>query len=357
MALTVPTVVTESIAPAPIRAPLQNVRGAGVDVSGLTQGIDQLEDARRRADLQLSQIRISGAETEILNRWNARLNEDDDAYYKLGGEDAVNGLDPRMSELDQIAAEVMGNLKNGTERRLLTDALAIRRMNNRTKMSLHSFDSRQQWDKDTALANRQAQLEAAVNDSSPENLRLTKERIIDETNAISKIDHLPPEAAALNAETAVSAMYTAAIESVIANERPFLALEMLDLYGAEIQAADETKLRERLDEVTLASESRDLASDAAEHSGDAEEQLKFIQRKYGKNPTPRQTNIIERASQKAITARAQIETAQGIARSENFNFLAERVIAATNGGARGIEIIESLQTAFCNHWLADRNDV
>lgn len=340
------TVVTESVEAAPIRAPLQSVQGAGVDVSGLVQGIDQFAAAKESADNQLSQIRLSSAETEILNRWNARLNEDDDAYYKLGGEDAVNSLDLYMNEQDQIATEVMGRLKNGTERRILADALAIRRMNNRTKMSLHSFDSRQDWDRNTALANRQAQLEAAVNDTSPENLRLTRERIIDETNAISAIDHLPPEAAQQNAETAVSAMYTAAIEGVIANERPFLALEMLDRYGAEIQATDETKLRERLDEVTLASESRDLASDAAEHSNNAEEQLKFIDGKYGKNPSPRETEIIERAKQKAINARAQIETAQGVARSENFNFLGERVIAATNGGARGIAIIEALQRAY-----------
>ena len=348
MGITVPTVVTESIAPAPIRAPLQSVSGAGVDVSGLTEGIDQFRDAKVRAENQLSQIRISGAETEILNRWNARLVEDKDAFYKDGGQSGYERLEPSMQELDDIATEVMGGLKNGTERRILTEALTLRRMNHRSKMSLTAFDWRQDWDKDTALANRAAQFEAAVNDTSPENLRLTRERIIDETNAISKIDHLPEEAATLNAATAVSQMYTAAIEGVIANERPFLALEMLERYGDQIQADDKTALRDKLAEVTLASESRDLATDAAEHSNDPREQLKFIEKKYGKNPTPRQTEIIERATQKASINRNQIETADGIFKKENFDFLGARVIEQTTNaaGLRGIEIIEFLQRQF-----------
>lgn len=344
------TVVTESVESAPIRTPLQSIRGAGVDTSGLARGIMSGAEAIERGNLQLSQIRISEAETEILNRWNARLNEDDDAYFKKGGQDAVESLDPYMKELDEIASEVMGRLKTGTERRLLTEALTLRRMNNRTKMSLRSFDARQEWDKDTALANRLAQFEAAANDPSPENLKLTRVRVVDETNAISKIDHLPKEAADRNAEVAVSQMYTAAIEAVIAAEQPFLALEMLNRYGSkgsdEILNDDETKLKLRLNEITVAAESRNLAIDAREHSDNAEQQLKFIERKYGKNPNARQTEIIERASQKASTTRNQIETAQGIARSENFNFLGERVIAATQQGNSGIAIIEALQTAF-----------
>ena len=163
-------------------------------------------EAVERGNLQLSQIRISDGETEILNRWNARLNEDEDDYFKLGGEDAVEGLDSYLKENDDIAKDVMGRLKTGRERRILTNALALRRMNNRTKMSLHSFDARQQWDRTTALANRQAQFEAALNDPSPENLRLSRERVIDETDAISKIDHLPQEAAELSARVAVSGM-------------------------------------------------------------------------------------------------------------------------------------------------------
>ena len=137
-------------------------------------------------------------------------------------------------------------------------------------------------------------------------------------------------------------MYTTAIEGVIANERPFLALEMLDRYGAEIQAADETKLRDRLSEITLASESRDLALEAREHSDDPREQLKFIQRKYGKNPTPRQTEIIERARQKATIRENQKATAEGRVKADNYDTLAGAISRdAAQGGS--ITVVDDLR--------------
>jgi hypothetical protein len=350
MGLTVPTVVTESVRSAPIRAPLQPVQGAGVDVSGLTQGLDIAGQAMEKAELQLSQIRISSAETDILNRWNARLNEDDDAYFKSGGQDAVERLDPSMQELDQIASEVMGGLKNGTERRILTDALALRRMNNRTKMSLHSFDSRQEWDENTALGNRAAQIESAINDPSPENLRLSRERVIDETNAISKIHHLPPEAAEVNAAMAVSGMYKKVIDNLIAQQRPFEAMEAFARYGPagtdEILGDDETELTASLAEMTIAVQSSALALEARNSSDNAKEQLAHARNKFGNNPNPQEIAVIEAATAKVTAQRSQEETADGIANKENYDYLGEQIMAALRvpGASRGIELIEGLRS-------------
>lgn len=340
-----PTVVTESVAIRPLQIPLQGSNA--IDVSGLTRGIDVATDVLERTRLQLSEIRISGAETAILNRWNARLIEDDDAYFKLGGQDAVESLDTFYQEIDDIVNEEMTNrLKTATEKRLLRDALALRRMNNRSKMAMHSFDARQEWDKTTALANRAAQFEAAISDPSPENLRLSRERIIDETNAISKVDNLPPEAAELNRGIAVSKMYRGTIENLIAQQKPFQAQAIFDRYEKEILGEDQTDLTEALSKATIAAESSALALEARQTGGSAEEQLDFVRRKFGKNPSAAQREVIESALSKVTTQRNQIETAQGIARSENYNFLGERVIAATSSGARGIEIIEQLEGLF-----------
>ena len=339
------TVVTESVQAAPIRAPLQSVQGAGVDVSGLARGIMSGAEAIERGNLQLSQIRLSEAETEVINRWNSRLHTDDDAYYKLQGKDSVEALDERMKELQQIQNDVSDRLKTGTEKRIFNNAMAGRHQQNRVKMATRSFDERQQWDKTTAIANIQAQLESASTDSSIENLKVTKARIEEEAASIARIDGLPPEEQARAAGVAVSGMYRAAIETTLITDLDH-AQSLFDRFDSEILSDDRTAISKALKEQTIASKSRSLAIDAREHSDNAEEQLKFIERKLGKNPSARQTEIVERAKQKATTARLQIETTQGIARSENFNFLGERVIAATQGGARGIAIIESLQSAF-----------
>ncbi len=269
------TVVTESVGSAPIQAPLQ--RDRGVDVSGLAQGFDVAADAFEKANLQLSQIRLSEAETEVMARWNARLYEDDDAYYKLQGKESVEALDDRMKELAEIQNDVSSRLQTGREKRIFNTAMTGRHQQSRVKMSMRSFDERQQWDKTTSIANMQAQLESAANDSSVENLRVTKARIEEEAASIARIDGLPPEEQARAAGVAVSGMYRAAIETTMIADLDH-AQSLFDRFGDEILADDRLAISKALKDRTITQRSREEADRIRANGGTLEDQLAAARR-------------------------------------------------------------------------------
>ena len=349
---TVPTVSGRTVAPRPITSPLQR---APSDAGGqaLAQGFIKAGDSLRRADAQISAITLSEADAAFIERSNKRLYLDDDAYFKRQGKDAVDGLGGATAELDEIRDQVAEEfLTSATENQIFAANANKRSQLAKVKMGAHSFDERQKWDRSVSVANVQQQLESAANDPSESNLELVAVRLAEEVKNIAKIDGAPPETQQQNIEEALSKMYTAAVESALTSN-PNYGRSLFESYKDVILHDDEQKLRDQIDKITIASDSRDLAREAAQESDNLEEQLKFIERKFGSNPNPNQTEIIERASQKATTARNQIETAQGIARSENYNFLGERVIAATKDGARGVAIIEALEQAFPDRFAGD----
>jgi len=324
---TVPTIETESVGIKPLRLPLQP--SLAVDPSGLTRGLDVAADALERSQLQLSEIRISGAETAILNRWNARLVEDEDAYFKLGGKDAVESLDTFYQEIDDIVNEEMTNrLTTGTEKRLLRDALALRRMNNRSKMSIHSFKSLQQWDKETAFANRAAQYEAAANDPSPENLRLSRERVIDETNAMSKIDGFQPESkvAIQNAKTAVSTMYRVAVEALMPDQLA-RANSVFERYSKEMNFNDREAVNDRLRTFTVSQTSREHTEVISNMRDKDGTRLSLAEQLSVADNTVKDVEILELTRQKLVIRDNQVTTAEGKQRSDDYQFLGAGAIS------------------------------
>ncbi len=331
----VPTLETERIRSRPLSIPRQQP-----DLR-VAQAGAQVVDALQKAEVQRSQIRLSEAEGEAIRRWNAVSYENDDAYFKLQGKVAVESLDDRYKVLDDITSDISeSGLRNDTEKRVFADALRQRRELMRIKMAMHSFDERQRWDKETALANIIAQTESAANDSSVENLRLTRARIEDEAKGYAKADGMGEEATNVYVQLKVSHMYRKAIEGTLGTDLTH-ARELFERFGDQLSSDDRTAVRKQLREFGFADDSRVLMAEAVSVSDSLEDQLTFIDRKFGPKPDARQREVIERARSKATVRDNQIASAQGRQRSEDFNFLGNLVIEAARDGSTNV--IEGLQ--------------
>lgn len=315
----VPTLETESVRIRPLQIPLQS--GSAVDVSGLARGLDVAGDALERSRLQLSQIRLSGAEAELVSRWNARLYEDEDAYFKLEGEDSVKSLDERMRELGEIQNDVMGTLTTGTEKRIFNDAMSGRHQQHRVKMSLRSFDERQAWDRATAIANVQAQLESASNDPSIENLKITKARIQEETATIARVDGAPPETQAQAAAVAVSGMYRVAIENSMITDLDH-AQSLFDRFSDEIISADRKAITEDLKEHTIRQRSREESDRISAGGGSLESQLAAARR-------IKNTEVMDETVRRVTNRFNQNEAARSEINRDAYQALGQDLLAGT----------------------------
>ncbi len=341
---TVPQVTQASVPLRPSRArpPFQGPLLA--DVRPVGEGLVRAGEALRVADLQISEITLSEADAEFTRRINQRLFVDEDAYFKLTGKDAVMARQEAIEALDKIRDEVSAELlTSGRERSIFTLAANKRAELAKLKIVSHSFKERQRWDRSTSVANMQEQLESATNDPSFENLEHIVIRIAEEAANIAKIDGVDPR---VGVAIAVSGMYTAAIESAIANDDLEHANNIMSRFAEDdILSADEIALRTKLKEGKLIAASNKLTEDAMRaHPDSPVEQLEFVEKFGGENDTDRE--IRRRAKAKTTTAESQRNTAENAQRSDDYNFLGERVITARRSGAAGLVIVEQLQALF-----------
>jgi len=279
---TVPTVSGRTVAPRPITSPLQR---APSDAGGqaLAQGFIKAGDSLRRADAQISAITLSEADAAFIERSNKRLYLDDDAYFKRQGKDAVDGLGGATAELDEIRDQVAEEfLTSATENQIFAANANKRSQLAKVKMGAHSFDERQKWDRAVSVANMQQQLESAANDPSESNLELVAVRLAEEVKNVAKIDGAPPEAQQVAIDTALSAMYRAAIESALITDLNY-AESLLDSFKDAIIATDETAIRAKLKEHTVRVRGAGIADDVIRDGGTLDQQLAAARKKAGKN--------------------------------------------------------------------------
>ena len=160
------TVVTESVAAAPIRAPLQPIRGAGVNVGGLVEGIDTARIALERGQLQVDQIQIQEADAALEVAWNDLLYTGKDAYYEKRGKIAFDSQEDTNKGLTDIASELSSGLTSGRQRRVFNNSVAKRLQKHLVNVGRHAFTQRQVWDADSASAGITSWLESATLDPS-----------------------------------------------------------------------------------------------------------------------------------------------------------------------------------------------
>jgi len=245
---TVPTLETESIRSAPIRAPLQQVQGAGVDVSGLVQGLNVAGDAIERGKLQVEEIELQEADAALESAWNEVLSTGKDPYYERVGKNAYESEEGTIKTLTDTASQLSSGLQTGRQRRVFNNSVAKRLQDHKIKIGRHAWEQRQVWDVNSAQAGITSWLESASVD--PSRLEEAEVRIGELVGVIQEKQFGVPSGSEMAEQavfTALSTLYLTTLIGELERGNVSSATSMLEERTEQMSQNDRLKARSAID--------------------------------------------------------------------------------------------------------------